>query len=260
MAASEEESIFGEDTLRELTDQAAAAHRAAGGNEITEDEKAAAQERARALIDESRESGGAAGPVAGMEAMHALSLAIGLPVPRILFDAMVETSTATAGRKKAWRRQLKKMTSVKEQGCIKVEFYDVVDKKPNTAYLILDRCGVEHDLTAELDKIFSRIPEDKKPEIQKHLSALVYLGRSAYGQMATKMNSLLQDIGKKITASDFDPMTLGIGYDNTTFYVPHVDGSRVGIFVRLQDEVSDDAGDGARSDLAARSAPGASTS
>ncbi len=245
MAASNEiQGLFDEVTLGELTDQAAAAHQAAGGNEVTEDEKTAAQERARALIDESRDSAGAAGPMAGMGAMRALTLSIGMPVPRILLDAMVEVSTANAGRKKTWRKQLKKMSEVKEQGCIKVEFYDIVDKKSNTVYLVLDRCGADHDLTAELDKIYSRIPGDKKPEILQHLSALVYLGRSAYGQMAAKMLGLLKDIGKKMggSASEFDPMVLGVDPVNTTFYVPHVDGFRVGIFVRLEDEFDRGAG------------------
>ena len=61
--------------------------------------------------------GGAEGGAAGLRDMRNLSLSIGLPVPRILFDAMVEASRGTDGEKEAWRRELGQMSEVTETGC-----------------------------------------------------------------------------------------------------------------------------------------------
>lgn len=225
--------IANELTFDEVADRAAdalsAERRAAGLTDLTEAEREAAEERARGLINEA--SGDSDGALAGMQDMHNLSLSIGLPVPRIIFGALIEETSAPGGRKKAWRRKLKQMSEVQETGCIQVDIQDA------TVYLVLDGCGPDHDLGAELDKVYSRTPEDRHEEIRKHLSVLVYLGRAAYAQMMIKMDDLLQEVGKKFPAPDsFDPRVLGIDPANTTFYSPSASERRVGIFVRLSDE------------------------
>ena len=174
-------------------------------------------------------NGGAEGEAAGLRDMRNLSLAIGLPAPRILFDAMVEASRGTNGEKEAWRRELGQMSEVTETGCIRIDF----SGEAAPAYLVLDACGPDHDLTAQLDKIYSRIPAGRRKEILKHLSVLVHLGRAAYALMATKVRPVLAQIGEKTGGPASPPHALHVDFANTTLYVPHIGGRRVGIFVRL---------------------------
>lgn len=242
--------LFEDLRIDELAENAAEAmRRQNGGAGLTDADVEAARARAREIIDETRAAeskkapgGGAAGPLAGMHEMHALSLSIGLPVPRILFGQMVEASTATAAQKKAWHRQLKGMSKVKETGCIQADFFDTGTQEKNTAYLVLEECGEDHDLGAQLGKIYSRIPPEKQGEIRRHLSVLIHLGRSAYGQMLKKMMPVLHKVGKKIPAQGgdkpFDPCVLGVDPANTTLFIMPPGTRRVGIFVRLADEIA----------------------
>jgi len=223
----------------EATDRAAEAlfaKRAATGEAaIGRAERAAAQERAREILGKAGAANGE-GPLAGIQDMHNLSLAIGLPAPRILFDAMVDAAAATNKEKKVWRRQLMRMSEVQETGCIKVDFAG----KKGSAYLVLDECGPGHNLTAQLNKLYARVPNERRGEILNHLSALVHLGRAAYSQMMVQMMPTLEAIGKKIrVAGAFDPRLLGVDPANTTLYVPHTGNRRVGIFVRLSSEIGD---------------------
>jgi hypothetical protein len=251
--------LFEDLTIDELAEQAADAlrmqRREAGEDadtsvDLTEAELDAARARARQIIDETRAAQAEAkaagdedaGALAGMQDMHALSLSIGLPVPRILFDQIIEASTATPARKKTWRRQVQAMSDVKETGCIQADFFDTRTREKNTAYLVLEECGEDHDLGAQLDKVFSRIAPEKQDEIKKHLSMLIYLGRSAYGQMMMKMMPTLSKAVKKIPIDaeekEFDPRVLGVDPTTTTLVVTLPGTRRVGIFVRLADEVT----------------------
>lgn len=195
----------------------------------------AARERAREIVDQVRTDGDS-GSLAGLQDMHNLSLAIGLPVPRILFSQIVNAANAPENRKKVWRREIKGMSDLTETGCIKVDFRNQSTGEDDTVYLVFDECQEDHDLGAQLEKIYSVIPESKQDDIRKHLSTLVLLGRSAYGQMIIKMAPLLEKIKKKMP-DEFEPRRLCIDAKNTTIFLPEVDTSRVGIFVRFESEV-----------------------
>ena len=235
--------LFDEVTLGEMTERAAAAQNAVSGVLMSEADLDAVQVRAREIVAEAREAqraaGAAAAPLTGIGDMHALSLSIGLPVPREILAGAVISSSATRGRKRAWLRELKAMTPITETGCIQADFYDTVTRAQNTAFLVLEKCGEDHDLGAQLGKVFGRIAADKHDEIRKHLSMLVFLGRSAYDKMAEKAIPLLVKVGKKMP-DGFNPLRLVVDPQNTTLYIPGGGPHRVGIFVRLANEVSGD--------------------
>ena len=193
------------------------------------------QDRARQLVDGSQNSSETTQLLAGIRHMHHLSLSIGLPTPRILFGAMVDVATAKPNRKNIWRRRLQLMSEITEQGCIQVDLPGRASAHM-TFYLILDECGPDHDLTAELDKLYTHLPEKSRGAIREHLSTLIYLGRAAYSQMAQKMEGVLTEIGRRIRIQDgappFDFRVLEVDPQNTTLYVAHMSDRRVGIFVR----------------------------
>lgn len=248
MAAREEPDaaqLFEDLTFDELAEQAAQALHNQTGEVLSDAALDEVRTRAREIVSgTSAETprGALPGALEGMQDMHNLTLAIGLPVPRILFAQMVEAAAASAGRKKVWLRQLKDMSAVRETGCIQVDFYDVQAGKKNTAYLVLEECDENHDFGAQLDKVYSRIAEDKQDEIRKHLSMLVYLGRSAYGQMLVKNGPTLAKITQHLPPGDdgkpFDPRVIGVDPANTTLYISLPKTKRVGIFVRFASATS----------------------
>ncbi|GFR91530.1 hypothetical protein ElyMa_002594900 [Elysia marginata] len=247
MASAADDAVLSKDlnAVDTLTGRRTAAEgmrRQNGEAECTKAEEAAHfQKKAdEACAAEVRPTGGA--PVENRDVLQAFSFLIGLPVPRILFGQMVEATTATAARKKAWRSLLQKAAGTSETGCIQVDFFDRVASKKNTAFLVLEECGESHDLGAQLDKLLLRMPPRGPNEIRKHLSALIYLGRMVYTQVMSKLRPTLEEIRKKLPAQSggkpFDLHFLGVDPTNTTLFIDLPKARRVGIYVRLAEETS----------------------
>lgn len=229
------EELFDEITLDEVVEKAAGVRREAG-EDLSPGDVEAARARAKELVDEARQDP-ESGLLAGRKDMQNLALSIGLPVPRALFDVMIDAGTAPPARKKALRQQLPAMSPVTETGCIRADFFDTTTQAPNVVFLVLEACDAAHDLGAQLDKIYGRLKPDKREEIRNHLSMLVYLGRTAYGQMLAGNPDLVKKLLRKLPAG-FDPHVLNVDPANTTLFLgAPCDGRRVGIFVRLESEV-----------------------
>jgi hypothetical protein len=234
------EALLEEGRLKDVADRVVEAQRAAG-TEVDAETAAAAEERARQMVEGIRagSENPAENPLAGADDLFKLNLALGLPMPRILFESMVAHANATEKRKAHWRKQLANMTTVKETGCMRADFYDTITEEQNTAFLVLDRCGADHDFGAELAKIEARILPEKVDDIKKHISALLLFGRMAYGHMMQQVRSTLDEIAKKLPA-DFDYRSFVVDEKNTTLYLKGLPGTeRVGVFVRFESELSD---------------------
>lgn len=214
--------------LEELAAEAAEEWKEAnGGGEVTEEDKEAAKRRALALVREERENNGAGHA-------HALALSIGAAVPRRLFGAAIAGAAAGAEQKKGWRRGLEKALGDggKDQGCISVDFYDTRSRRRETAYLLLEAVGAGHDLGAELDKLYGRTAAEAREKLKKELSMLVFLGRSAYGQVMMEAASVLEEVaGRQAPPVNFKE--LSIDPANTTFHLAAYPEARVGIRVKI---------------------------
>jgi hypothetical protein len=176
------------------------------------------------------------GNAQGARDMRNLALAIGLPMPRILFESLVMDADVDDATRRRYAGEIKKMTPIVETGCMQVEFTDR-DRQKRVAFLVLDRCGPEHDLGAQLDKLYDHIPESRRPEILKHLSMLVQLGRSAYEQMYVHKQAMLDDLAETF-GDEPDLRVLRVDPRNTTFYVSANSQKRVGIYVKLREEIA----------------------
>ena len=229
------------DTRSDLNAIAARAANAlrASGKKVSETDIQDAQIRARKLVDEAR-ADPSKNPRDGLEAMRNLALSIGLPVPRILLAEMIKASSASASRKKKLIARLPKISEVSETGCIKVDFPVTKNGKSShdTAFLVLDQCAPDHDLGAQIYKLFSRISADKQDEIRKHLSMLIALGRRSFGTVVAENKNLLKEIANGLPA-DFPVTRLMIDTKNTTFFMAAPCKTRVGIFIRFESELAD---------------------
>jgi hypothetical protein len=228
------------------------------GEGLSEAELEAAQARARTIIGEARRGG--AGAVSDLREMRRLqlelTLAVGMAVPLTLIRQMIERAGARAEQAGAWMRQLKRVSVVEGVGCISVEFPDRRLGRSNTVYLVLAECGADHDLGAQLGKLYSRIPEACQAEIRKQLSILVHLGRAAYRHAVAAMTPAIVAIAEcsakknaggsslpdafstpNTRVNAYNPLILAVDAANTTLYVPRAGPRRVGIYVRLAEEV-----------------------
>jgi hypothetical protein len=176
----------------------------------------------------------------GAEDFRKLVLAIGLPVPRILFDALIETAEAPDHLKKEWRQKVEQLSDVTETGCLSFEFKSQRLRGDEVYYVVLDECDPCHDLGEQLAKIDARAP-DKRAEIRGRIADLVNLGRAAYSLMVHQAGAILREVMtayRKAGGGDFDPQSLQVDPANTTLYLPALTCSRrVGVFVRSRQEV-----------------------
>lgn len=165
-----------------------------------------------------------------------VTLASGLAVPRTLLRGLIDNGECSAAQKKALRVRLEERlgaTEAKnETGCLTVDFTDTASGAPGIAHIDLRECSPGHDLTAQLEVIYSRTPPEKKEEICRFLSLLVWAGREVYAELLMKNAGLVAEIRQagKLAA---DPRALQVDLANTTFYLVPGWKKRVGIFVTL---------------------------
>lgn len=226
-AAAALEGVFWD----EATEDAVRA-RGDGPTQASTETARAAQARAQALVRQGAPS------LEGLRDMQLLAQAMGLPVPRILFAEMLEKSSASLGQKQKFRRELADMTPLTETGCVSVEFRGPGADLPQTAYLVLEKCPADHDLSAQLDPLYAKIPPSRQEEIRQNLSMLVYLGRSTFRQMLETKTRVLAEIARKLPPG-FDPADLQVDPANTTLFLPPPCAARVGIFVRYEGDLDD---------------------
>ena len=237
------EEVLWEEVVGQVTQE-----RHDGEGALTEDEVRFARTRARELVAGVR--AGEDPPLAGLRDMQLLAQAMGLPVPRILFAEMIARCSATTERKRAFSRGLKDMSPLTETGCISTDFLDRTTGAAGKAFLVLEPCEADHDLGAQLDPFYARIPPEKQEDIRQFLSMLVYMGRQTFHHMLETKRALVGEITKKLPEG-FDPSALGVDPANTTLFLPPPCSQRVGIFVRYLDEMGTEGGcappaDGAR--------------
>jgi len=178
---------------------------------------------------------------AGLKDLQNLTLSMGLPSTRSMFQSMIENSKLRGVAKKDAIRAVADFSPVTESGCMKVDFFNQVLGAPDIAYLVLHKCPRDHNLEAQLNKLKPHVLAEKWAEVTRSLSMLIYIGRSVYGQIARANLGLIRDIHG--AAAD-DPCTeyldLKVDVENTTLYLDASWPSRIGIYIRLGAEVEGD--------------------
>ena len=228
--------------LDKATDGAVQAYKNMG-HDVGTSEIRAAQERAQAIIKASQEKGITGSMVMNdQEKMHAMSAAIGMPVPRIMFSHMIDCAEAPIKTKEAWISDLQEIENSvlsgkmrTRTGCMELKFRDTSGALV-TAYFVLDACTDAHDFGAELEKIYTRISPDQHDVIRKHMSVLLYFGRTAFFNMFTMAQDLMEEISAAISKT-FNYQMLKMDPANTTLYLPPPCTVRVGMFVRFASEL-----------------------
>lgn len=175
---------------------------------------------------------------AGLQDLQNLTISIGLPAARSAFTYMISCSKASKSVKQAALQTLANVSPITETGCMQVDFYNQVTKAPDIAYLLLDKCGIDHKLGEQLEKLQALTLPEKWPVVIKHLSMIIFIGRQVFNQI-TRMN--LPTIRKLFKLADDDPCTEYLDFkvdtSNTTLYIKPEWAERVGIFIKLHSEI-----------------------
>jgi hypothetical protein len=212
------------------------------GAPVTTESLGAVRAAAAAIVDQATPN-----DIAGLKDYHKLTIAIGMRAVHVTFNAMVAAAQAeakkadgsgglAAGLLADAEREIVSMSPVTETGCMKVDFFNRTTSRSDVAYLVLDRCGRDHDLGAQLDPLRAAVAPDRWGEVVKHLSMLVFLGRTVYKRLAGEHVGLIRRLfgAEKYPELLVDPV-------NTTLYVEAEWLDRVGIYVRYESDVGCDA-------------------
>ena len=179
----------------------------------------------------------------GLQDLQNLSLSMGLPTARACFRAMLAANASPATSHKYYKeamRQIANFSPVTEIGCMRVDFFNTSTNRADVAYMVLDECAADHDLGAQIVKLRTHVADEKWPEVVKHMSMLIHLGRSIYSQIAEKEKPLIRKIFSRPAAHDCaDLLKLGVDSRNTTLFVDPRWPQRVGIFIRLASELGE---------------------
>ena len=229
-SADEDAAGAGEDAMDVAT---RAAIRSAGGEAPSADVVAEARARASELLTTMSSN-----DEAGLKDLQNLTLSMGLPSTRSMFQCMIENSNLRGVAKKDAIRAVADFSPVSESGCTTVDFFNQVSGAPDIAYLVLHKCPRDHNLEAQLNKLKPHVLAEKWAEVTRSLSMLIYIGRSVYGQIARANLGLIRDIhGAAADDPCTDYLDLKVDVENTTLYLDASWPSRIGIYVRLGAEV-----------------------
>jgi hypothetical protein len=225
-----------DEAMREAVARTLASMAETGQEAPDEETLAAAQAKAREML---REAGGDGDdPAAGINDLRALTSSMGLPAARIAFRHMIKAAGVRGAVKHEALASIKAFSPITEVGSMKIDFFNRETGKPDVAWLLLDECRANHDLGAQLDKIKPHVAPEKWPEILKHCSTLIGIGRTVYAQLAKNNLALIRKING-LPASD--PCTEYLAYKvdmaSSTLYLGAAWPNRIGLFVHLDKDV-----------------------
>jgi len=220
-------------TMDAAVDAAVRAGAATGGPLPDASTIAEARARAQQMLADKDD-----GDAAGFRDLQGLFLSVGLPATQSIFRSMVTASGVTGAEKAMALNAILKFSPITELGCQEVVFYNMATQCRDTAYLFLGKCPKNHDLDTQLGKLKPLVAESMWPEILRHLSMLVTIGRLVYGNVALHERPLI----RKLFGLAEDDMCekfahLNIDATNTTLFVDESWPERIGIFVQLKAEI-----------------------
>ncbi len=225
-----------DEAMREAVARTLASMAETGQEAPDEETLAAAQTKAREML---REAGGDGDdPAAGINDLRALTSSMGLPAARIAFRHMIKAAGVRGAVKHEALAAIKAFSPITEVGSMKIDFFNRETGKPDVAWLLLDECRANHDLGAQLDKIKPHVAPEKWPEILKHCSTLIGIGRTVYAQLAKNNLALIRKING-LPASDpcTDYLAYKVDMASSTLYLSAAWPNRIGLFVHLDKDV-----------------------
>lgn len=197
--------------------------------------------KAAKIVDDARRRDPDA--VAGFEEIRKHAAAIGFPAVRETFTILLERGFPPGSERAGMMQKLSALFPVTEVGSIEVEFFNKPLGRPDKAHLVLQRCPREHDLGAQLNKLRDRFDPARVdamwPNVQKHLSVLVFIGRDVYKRTAEQASDFVAQLCRVCGLSADLLAALQVDTKNTTLFLDPEWPERVGIFVHLESELLD---------------------
>lgn len=201
--------------------------------QLTEEEKEI-RKRAIALHDQIIEK---EGPefIEGLKDYFKLPATLGVQVAIDLLKFMINKSKAGKSKRKILCNKLDNVSDIKDHGCMRVDFFDIIEKKPNVGYIALFICDKEHDFGKELDKFQKRMNEEQYGSLKNHIGQLVFLGRMAFNMILKQNPEFSEEIKKYFNKIEHFE-SLRVDPKNTTLFLFPELSQRIGVRSFIGDE------------------------
>lgn len=183
----------------------------------------------------------------GIEEMKNMTASIGLPGTRVLLLQLIELGNATAEEKQDLRQAVEQLSPIKEHGSLELKFIDVNTNKKAHVYLRLDECDEDYNLGSTIDGLLHRMGQQRKPELLKHISTLINLGRVVYGTVTSQQQPLMAQIASHLPDATAENISaLKVDQEKTMLFPHPLCAKRLCVISEdVVNEGDENAGDGA---------------
>jgi hypothetical protein len=195
---------------------------------IQDDDQQKIKNRANEILKEDEE---------GARDLHNLTISMGLHAVRQTMHFMIDSvNIHNSSMRKKLTREISQIHKITEIGCMNLDYHTPNGLK--RAYIRLDKCDIDHNLDLQLNKIKPFILTEKWQELMKHISVLVFFGRTVYSKMSRQHSDLIKKIMCLSADDNIDHLyDYRIDMTNTTLFVLPEYKYRIGIFIDLEPEV-----------------------
>lgn len=208
--------------------------RSIGGEGLAPEALAEAQEKAKEMLRGMR------GDECDLANLRNFNYSLALPAIRLLFRHMIKAAHIRGGPKAEAIAAIRDLSPVTEIGCLKIDFFNRTKGAADAMYLLLGECPRGHNFDAQLAKLRPHVTAEKWPEIQHHMSVLVYNCRQIYAKFAADNQPLIRKIFGLPPDDACSPyLTLHVDVANTTLYLDESWPNRIGIFIRDEESRPD---------------------
>ena len=209
-------------------------------SELTTDTTVEEMEQVRKLVTDIKN--GNTTEIEGATDLIDLTMSIGAPVPRILFQDILNVCNFNANIKEYYSTKLKELIP-SDIGCVKTEPFTDTETGGKSVGIIVYK-EIDHDNTknhhieTELDNFLSRVTKSKalqkkyRPAIEKQLQQIIKTGHGIYCHMREKCETIFKAMDGKYP-DGFDPDELQYDPVRAEFSLKLENTRRVGIFIEV---------------------------
>lgn len=153
-----------------------------------------------------------------MENAKMMSAAVGLPMVQDVFNSLVGIGNGSQEEKDALLADIEALIPPGERGSLKL-VYGVGGGQTKEVYLVLGECELGYDLGKTIADLCRETGEEKRPELLRHITSLINIGRSAYVTVTSQRRELLERMAAHIPgASAVDLRELTVDMATSLMY------------------------------------------
>ena len=234
-------------TLDELYDEDHMLQAAAGQDRQDQQEDDELLEQTQEILDNIKPE-----DIEKYKEFQKLMLAMGIPACKIMLNTLISHASCS-DNVNVMKKKVEELSS-SSAGGMQIKYYNFDTEKHTFAYIIVNKCGKDHDIMYQLNKIYkylykppvdsdsnNEVPNPEWQEVLKYISMMIYLCRNIYETTAKACKQEIENL--KILNEDGSPKDIEelmkIHADPVTtilHLVPEWE-ERLGVYITTEDEL-----------------------